>query len=283
MPESAPAVKLESVSFGYASQPAARPALEDVNLRVEADDFLGVIGPNGGGKTTLLKIILGLLRPQKGRVRVLGLPAPQARRFVGYVPQQAAIDLSAPASVLDTVLMGRLSRSAWGCRFSRRDREIAMEALASTRLADHAAHPMRSLSGGQRQRALVARALASEARILLLDEPTAGIDSATERSLIDLLHRLNERMPIVMVSHDISFVSAHLKRVACLNRTLTCHAAHDISREIITETYREPVRLIRHEPNCPLADPGCDHGHESAIEAPEDERTTRSAGDGSKP
>lgn len=258
-----PIVQISHVSFAYAQQDSSEGLiLEDVSLTVEPDDFLGVIGPNGGGKTTLLKIILGLLTPQTGTARVLGQSPAKVRPRIGYVPQHAQIDVSVPASVLDVVLMGRLHRSSWGPSYGRQNIDAARSALDQTGVADLSNRRLGTLSGGQRQRVLIARALASDAKMLLLDEPTAGVDAQAERGLTDLLHQLNERIPIVMVSHDISFVSAHLKRVACLNRRLTCHRANEVTSEVIAQMYgHQHVMLVHHEEDCPLSDPGCDHGH----------------------
>jgi zinc transport system ATP-binding protein len=182
------------------------------------------------------------------------------RTRIGYVPQHARVDPGVPASVLDVVLTGRLARSSWGFRYPREHVEAAMAALGQTEMAPLAHRTMATLSGGQRQRVLIARALASDAELLLMDEPTAGVDPHMEQSLTDLLHRLNQRLPIVIVSHDVSFVSTHLQRVACLNRRLICHAAHEISREVIAEMYHAPIRVVRHEEECPLSDPGCHQG-----------------------
>lgn len=258
MTNNQPVVELSQVSFGYSPAGLDAPVLDDVSLRVEVEDFVGVIGPNGGGKTTLLKIILGLLRPQRGTVRVFGKPPQQVRRQIGYVPQHARIDATVPADVLDVVLMGRLGRSSWGLHFGKHHRDAALAALERTGTADLAKRPIATLSGGQRQRVLVARALASDAKLLLLDEPTAGVDAHMERDLTNLLHHLNQTLPIIMISHDISFVSTHLKRVACLNRRLTYHAASEISQEIIGDMYHGGVRAVRHDEHCPLSDPGCD-------------------------
>jgi len=255
-----PVVELSQVTFGYPPELALQPVLEDVSLRIEPNDFLGIIGPNGGGKTTLLRIILGLLEPQSGSVTVFGRPPAEVRGRIGYVPQHARIDPSVPASVLDVVLTGRLGRSSWGFRYGRRQTEIARQALAQTEMERFADRTIGTLSGGQRQRVLIARALAADAQLLLLDEPTAGVDPHMERGLTDLLHRLNERLPIVIVSHDVSFVSAHLKRVACLNRRLTSHTAGEISWEAIAHLYDEPIRPVRHADECPLVDPGCQRG-----------------------
>ncbi len=259
-----PVVELRNVTFRYPAVEARQPVLEDVSLDVTPRDFLGVIGPNGGGKTTLLRIILGLEHPQSGTVRVLGESARRARRRIGYVPQHAQIDPRVPATVLDVVLAGRVGRSSWGCWFGPPHRRAALAALEQTATRDLAERPIGALSGGQRQRVLIARALAAEPELLLLDEPTAGVDPHAELGLTDLLHQLNQRMPLVMVSHDVSFVSTHLKRVACLNHRLVCHRADEISAEVVSEMYHGEVRPIEHREECMLADPGCDAGCASA-------------------
>ena len=264
-PDARPVVELSHVSFGFPPQGLAEPILEDVSLQIEAQEFLGVIGPNGGGKTTLLKVILGLLRPQLGTVKVFGGAPAQMRGRIGYVPQHARIDPGVPATVLDVVLTGRLGRSSWGARYSRDHLEAAREALRQTEMEVHAQRTIGTLSGGQRQRVLIARALAADAQLLLLDEPTAGVDPHMERGLTDLLHQLNERLPIVIVSHDVSFVSAHLKRVACLNRRLIAHAAGEITWEAVAELYGSQMRAVHHAEECPLSDPGCQRG---CLEAP---------------
>ena len=260
MTETPLVVELRDVTFGYPPEGAIQPVLEDVSLVIEPREFLGVIGPNGGGKTTLLKIILGLLAPQRGSVTVFGRAPVAVRSRIGYVPQHAHVDPSVPANVLDVVLTGRLGRSSWGLRYGRDHVAIALAALDQTEMASLAHRRIGTLSGGQRQRVLIARALAADAELLLLDEPTAGVDPHMERGLTDLLHRLNERLPIVFVSHDVSFVSTHLKRVACLNRRLTCHPAREISWESVAPMYHGDIRAIRHQEECPLSDPGCGKG-----------------------
>ncbi len=201
-----------------------------------------MIGPNGGGKTTLLKVILGLLQPQRGTVTVFGRAPAEVRARIGYVPQYAQVDPSVPASVIDVVLAGRLGRSSWGFRYGRGHVELALAALAQTEMEEFAERRIGTLSGGQRQRVLIARALAADAELLLLDEPTAGVDPHMERGLTDLLHRLNQRLPIVIVSHDVAFVSRHLKRVACLNRRLSVHRASEISWDSIGHLYHDQMR-----------------------------------------
>jgi zinc transport system ATP-binding protein len=259
-------VELADVTFAYPGQAEAGPVLEEVSLAIAPHDFVGLIGPNGGGKTTLLKVLLGLLRPQRGRVRVFDKRPDEVRDRIGYVPQHAMIDPTVPASVLDVVLTGRLSRSSWGPRFGFSHVELAREALEKTGTADLARRPIGQLSGGQQQRVLIARALAGDAELLLLDEPTSGVDAHMEQALVDLLHELNRELPIVMVSHDVSFVSRHLKRVACLNRRLVIHAAGQVTHDTIAQMYHTEVRRVEHAAECALADRGCDHGCEPGQE-----------------
>ncbi|MFQ5462087.1 MAG: metal ABC transporter ATP-binding protein [Phycisphaerae bacterium] len=255
---SAAVVEISDVTFGYPPDPGRNPVLQDIDLEILQDDFLGIVGPNGGGKTTLLKLMLGLLLPHKGRVRVLGAAPRSVRERIGYVPQHAQVDPTVPADVLDVVLMGRLGRSPWGPRYSARDVRIARDALAQTGTETLARRPIGMLSGGQRQRVLIARALASDAELLLLDEPTAGVDVHMERGLFDLLRKLNETLPIVMISHDVSFVSSKLKRVACLNRTLACHAAHEVTDEMVASMYHGHVHAVEHGDHCA-------HAHEAEV------------------
>ena len=228
-----PAARLDRVGFRYAS----KWVLDGVDLTIEPRDFIGLVGPNGGGKTTLLKVLLGLLQPQRGKVTVLGGAPTEVSSRVGYVPQHAQIELQVPAEVLDVVLMGRLSLASWGPRFGRQHIDAALEAMELTGTADLAGRRFGELSGGQRQRILIARALAGSAELLLLDEPTTGVDIHRERELLELLHRLNRQLPIVLVSHDVTLVSAHLKRAAWVNRTVTTFLASELSPEVIEAIY----------------------------------------------
>jgi len=248
-----PAAEIEHITFRYPGSADSQPVLDDVTFQIAADDYVGLVGPNGSGKTTLLKIMLGLLKPDSGRVRIMGMSPVEARSRVGYVPQHAEIDIMVPATVLDVVLMGRLSRSGWGPKFTDEHIEKGMQALERTGVEGLARRTVSELSGGQRQRVLIARALASEAAILLLDEPTAGIDAPMERSFHELLGNLNEEFPIVLVSHDIGFVSAHMKTIACLNRKLVCHGAPEVTRDLISRAYVEDGTLkeVIHDDDCP--------------------------------
>jgi zinc transport system ATP-binding protein len=202
-------------------------ALEDVSLTVARGDFLAVIGPNGSGKTTLLKVILGLVRPTRGEARVFGR-APwelrDERWRIGYCPQVLSVDLNFPVRCGEVVLMGRYGRIGLLHRPSAADRGAARRALERVGVADLAERPIARLSGGQRQRVFLARALASEPDLLLLDEPTTGVDVAATESLYELLRGLHEAgITIVVVSHDVGVVASYVDGVACVNRRLVAH------------------------------------------------------------
>jgi len=212
-------VRMESVWFGYNSE----PALENVSLCVKQRDFLIVIGPNGGGKTTLLKLLIGLIKPNRENIKVFGLKPELSRSQVGYVPQRAVIDPQFPVTVWDVVLMGRLGGRRLGKKYSAEDRKIAADALEKVSLYEMRNRRIGKISAGQRQRALIARALAVQPQLLLLDEPTASLDSKIKRDIYKILSALNDHMTIVMVSHDIEVVSRYAKTVACLNCRLAYH------------------------------------------------------------
>lgn len=238
-----PALALEGVSFARRGV----PVLEDVDLTLEPGDCLALLGPNGSGKTTLLRVILGLLAPDRGRVRVLGRTPAQARGQVGYVPQRAGFDLDFPIRVLDVVLMGRLHARPPLRRFRAADHAAARQALARVELVDLADRPIGSLSGGQLQRALIARALAVEPKLLLLDEPTASLDERIGGSFWDMLGDLAREMTVVLVSHDIGAVSRHVRSVACLNRRLFMHPSRKLTPEMLASAYGPAVDAIAHD------------------------------------
>jgi zinc transport system ATP-binding protein len=239
---SGPVVQIEGVGFAY----DATPALEDIHLQVEEEELLGIVGPNAGGKSTLLRLILGLIQPQVGRIRVLGRPPREARRQVGYVPQHPGFARDFPITVEQAVLMGRLGRGRLLGGYSRSDREATWRALGEVEAQDIAGRQIGSLSGGQLQRVLLARALVGEPRLLILDEPTANIDQRLEGEIFDLLRELNRRMTILVVSHDVAFISSYVTRVACLSRTLVCHRTDAIDGSVIQALYGEPVRMVAH-------------------------------------
>jgi zinc transport system ATP-binding protein len=240
--EHAPAILIRDLWFSY----DGRTALEDVNLTIPNRDFVSFVGPNGGGKTTLLKLILGLLKPSRGAVRVFDLPPEVARPRIGYMPQHSQLDPQFPATVLDVALMGRLGRGGWFGRYSRRDKEIALEALNRVGLHNVRKRSFSSISGGQRQRLFIARALACEPDILMLDEPTANLDSVMEGDLYELLRDFNAKLTVVLVSHDLGFVSRVVKSVVCVRKKVLMHPTSEITGEIINDIYGSPMRLVRH-------------------------------------
>jgi zinc transport system ATP-binding protein len=221
------ALRLEAVTFRYPG--AETDAVDRATVEIGAREFVGVIGPNGGGKSTLLHLVLGLLTPQRGTIEVLGRSPAAARSRVGYVPQRASIDASVPADVLDIVLMGRLGPRSWGPRFSAADIDRAHGALDRARVADLERRSRSTLSGGQRQRVLIARALVADVDLLLLDEPTAGVDTHREEELLDLLSELNSELPIVMVTHDLPLVAAHMDRAVWVDRAVTAMPAGEVT------------------------------------------------------
>jgi zinc transport system ATP-binding protein len=236
------AIVVKDLSFSYDGY----PVLEDVNLSISQGDFVSVVGPNGGGKTTLLKLMLGLLKPSRGDVRVLGVTSEEARPRVGYMPQHSQLDPQFPATVMDVALMGRLGHGRAFGRYSRKDKEIAGGVLEQVGLYDLRKKAFSSISGGQRQRLFIARALVCEPELLLLDEPTANLDLAMEGDLYALLQTLNQRLTIVMVSHDLGFVSRVVKSVICVKRKVLMHSTSEITGEIINEIYGSPMKMVRH-------------------------------------
>jgi zinc transport system ATP-binding protein len=237
-----PLITLEDVSFSYGGP----LVLDHVTLTIYQGEFLGIVGPNGSGKSTLLKMILGLLAPTEGRVEVLGRPPAQSRTAIGYVPQFARFPRTFPITVEQTVLMGRLGKTRAIGPYRKLDKDIAGRVMDEAEILDLRHRPIGTLSGGQLERVLIARALACEPDMLLLDEPTASVDVRVEENIFGLLQRLNATVTIVVVSHDIGFISQYIERVACLNRTLVCHPTSAITGELIAQLYGAPVRAIAH-------------------------------------
>jgi ABC-type Mn2+/Zn2+ transport system ATPase subunit len=304
-----PVVSFHDVTFSY----GARPALENVTFSVDPREAVCVVGPNGGGKTTLVRLILGLLVPQRGEIRVFGQPPHRARLRIGYMPQHVQHDPQFPVTAMDIVLMGRLGQEAAGSRSpaascgqdarapesrsaavpaascgqdarapesrsaavpaascgqdarapvvgprwqsllgnltgwrGQNDRRAAIDALELVGVAKLSRRPYASLSGGERQRVLIARALCCHPDLLLMDEPTSNVDTLVEGQLLDLLRKLNERMTIVMVSHDLGFVSALVNRVICVNRKVVIHRTSEMTGDAIRDIYGGDVRRVHH-------------------------------------
>jgi zinc transport system ATP-binding protein len=241
-------VDLEHVCFSYGGE----RVLEEVSLQIHRGDFLGVIGPNGSGKTTLLRIMLGLLRTECGQVRLFGtdIRAFHDWRLMGFVPQRAVFEARFPASVFEVVLSGRCGVAGLGRRFGPRDRDASLEALDTVGMAGYHDRLIGNLSAGQQQRVFIARALASNPQLLVLDEPTVGVDVDAQEQFYSLLRRLNRDLhtTLVLVSHDIGVIAQEVTKLACLNRTLVFHGSpEDAARSgAIAQMYRIPSLIVAH-------------------------------------
>jgi zinc transport system ATP-binding protein len=257
-------IEIHSLDFAYSGE----TVLEGVNLNVRDKDFLAIIGPNGGGKTTLLKLILGLLTPCNGRIRINGNSPGKAASSIGYVPQNVFLNQSFPVSALDVVLMGAFDP---GKRFKRNkanNRKAALETLDRLEMVDYADNKIGKLSGGQRQRVMIARALVSNPKLLLLDEPTASIDTKGQADFYDLLAKLNKEITILVVSHDLLVISRYVKTVACVNKRLHYHDQAEITGKMLDTMYSCtveetcPVELVAHGLPHRVLTPHKDHDHD---------------------
>ena len=229
-----PAIEIRNLSFSYEKT----PVLSDVNFSVDSGDFLAIIGPNGGGKSTLMKLIVGLLKPSEGDVRVFGEKVPSKKVSIGYVPQNTNRNLEFPITVAETV--------STGLPLYKSNPQKVKEALETVKMESFAGRRLGELSGGERQRVLIARALAADPQILFLDEPSSNIDAQGQEDLYGLLAELNAKMTIVIVSHDLMVLSNHVKSVACVNRTVHFHSGSKITPEMVQSMYGCEVDLIAH-------------------------------------
>ena len=234
------AVEMENVSVTFNNQ----PVLSDINLTIGMNDFLAIIGPNGGGKSTLLKVILGLLKADQGWVMVFGNKPGNPHNPIGYLPQHVSFDPDFPINVFDTVLSGRYHGFFKG--YSDDDRNMVKKALEEVDMLNLQDRQMSRLSGGQMQRVFIARALVRDPKLLLLDEPMASIDPEMQNSFYKLLSRLRERMAIVLISHDVGAVSTQVESIACLNQRLYYHGPVEDSEKGLEAVYKCPIGLISH-------------------------------------
>jgi zinc transport system ATP-binding protein len=228
-----------------------RPVLEEVSLDIEANTCVGVLGPNGAGKSTLLKVILGLIAPTRGEVLVFGEDPRQNRargNLVGYLPQRPLTNPRFPISVLDVVLMGRYGRIGLGRRPQREDREAATTLLARLGIPHLAHRSIGEISGGEQQRVFIARALAVNPRLVILDEPTISLDACSQDEVYDLVKRLkvDMQLTVIMVSHDIGAVASHVDDIICLNRRVHVHAPPPIGRVALENTFGCAVEYLFH-------------------------------------
>ena len=235
-------IEIKDLRFSYNNH----PVLEDINLTIDARDFTVVIGPNGGGKTTLLKLILGILKPDRGRISLFGEQPKETVSRVGYVPQDIHVNKGFPISVQDIVKMGRIRGGGGWKGLSKTDSAKIRDNLERVEMWEYRDCSMDELSGGQRQRVFLARALASNPEMLLLDEPLASIDSRGQNYFYDFLKELNRTVTILMVTHDTMALSIHAKSVACVNQHLFYHNTPEITKDMIQMAYECPVELIAH-------------------------------------
>lgn len=255
-------VKMNGVTLSYgrvgSGSASGIPVLEDITLSVAPDELLAIIGPNGSGKTTILKALLGLLTPVSGTIEVLGRAPKEGRKDVGYLPQKRRFDPAFPINVFDAVLMGRYRGLFKG--YTAGDREKTKAVLERVGMYGRRGSQVGTLSGGEAQRVFLARAIVKEPKLLLLDEPTASIDPEMQSSFYDLLSELKKRMAILLVTHDIGAISVHVDTVACVNRTLFYHGSAE-GIENLDELYSCPVDIISHGvPHRVLADHAKEHG-----------------------
>jgi zinc transport system ATP-binding protein len=231
--------EMRSLSASY----GVNTVLQDIDFKVNENDFIGVIGPNGGGKTTLLKIILGLLKPAKGDL-IFNTELLDGNR-IGYLPQMSTGDINYPVTVNDIILSGLMIRKGLISRMSAADRIKASTVIDELGLTGMAKSTLNELSGGQMQRVFLGRAIIGDPKLLLLDEPGNFVDATFENDFYEKLKDLNNRMAILMVSHDVGTISAHIKSFACVNRSLHYHHSHEITNEDLL-AYGCPIQLVTH-------------------------------------
>jgi len=223
------------------------PVLEAVNFQVDRGDMVGIIGPNGSGKSTLIKTVLGLIKPLRGEVSVLGIDGVPQRRLVGYTPQTELVDWDFPVTVADVALMGRYSRRGLFHRTTKEDREAADASLELVKMFDLRDRLIGDLSGGQRRRVLLARAMAHNPELLLLDEPMAGLDATAQHQLLDLLDELRAKgATVVLSTHDLSCVSSRCDKAACLNRRLIAYGkpSEVLNEQVLGDTFGTHLLMV---------------------------------------
>jgi zinc/manganese transport system ATP-binding protein/zinc transport system ATP-binding protein len=241
-----PLIEFENVTCGYDHH----PIFEGVTLNIASGQLAGIVGPTGSGKTTLLKTILGMVEPMAGMVRVMNrIPNAQSQTRIGYVPQLETVDWNFPATVEQVVMMGRYREMGWTPWPSRKDRRVVGELLERLNMEVFMNRHIRELSGGQQQRVFLARALVSEPQLLLLDEPTAGVDIKTQHDILHILGELNQSgVTILLTTHDLNAVAAHLPWVICFNQAVIAQGKPEqvFTPETLERTYRSEVIVVKH-------------------------------------
>lgn len=235
-------IKIENLSAGYDQ----KTVLHDINLEISEKDFLGIIGPNGSGKTTLMKVILGLLKPSEGKITFYDNGMPVEQLEIGYLPQYNSIDKKFPISVYEVILSGLNRQKSLFSRFTKEHHERVKETISMMGLEGMENKPIGQLSGGQMQRALLGRAIVSNPKAIILDEPNTYIDKRFEARLYSLLEEINKQRAVILVSHDIGSVLQTVKSIACVNGTLDYHPQSEVSAEWIEEKLQCPIELLGH-------------------------------------
>lgn len=235
-------IKIENLSAGY----DRKTVLHDINLEISEKDFLGIIGPNGGGKTTLMKVILGLLKPSEGKITFYDNGIPVEQLEIGYLPQYNSIDKKFPISIYEVILSGLNRQKSLFSRFTKEHHDRVKETISMMGLEGMENKPIGQLSGGQMQRALLGRAIVSNPKAIILDEPNTYIDKRFEARLYSLLKEINKQRAVILVSHDIGSVLQTVKSIACVNGTLDYHPQSEVSAEWIEEKLQCPIELLGH-------------------------------------
>lgn len=231
-------INVSNVTFSYEKD----PVLENISFSIQPGEFIGIFGPNGGGKTTLLQLLLGFLTPQKGEITIMGEPPHLMRTSMGYVPQFKRLDREFPITVIEIVLQGCLAKYRYFRGFSKEEKSAALEALNQVGLKDRAQAAFGTLSGGQMQRVLIARALVSQPKILLLDEATAGIDPTALQEIFALLLSKRGSMTILLVTHELQNIAREMNRLLCINRTLTPYRTEEVCSHFTMGLYHPPIK-----------------------------------------
>jgi len=238
-------ISLKDVEFSYNGE----PVLENITIEIDKNDFVAILGPNGAGKTTLIKLLLGFLKPDKGKISILGKTPVKARKFIGYVPQFSAFDKNYPIYVIDIVKLNTLTANSLFPAYKKEVTEMAFSLLEKLEIHNLAYRNFHELSGGQKQRALIARALINEPKILMLDEPTASVDVAMEKDIYDTLKMLNKSTTILLITHDVGFVSSYVNKICCLNRFASMHSVAELTGKSLFDIYSANSKFLQHHCN----------------------------------
>jgi zinc transport system ATP-binding protein len=244
-----PIIEIKNVTFSFNTKKAEKTnenVLENVNLKIYENEFIGIVGPNGGGKTTLVKLVLSLLKPNSGQISIFNKSASSQKTKIGYVPQFLSFSKDFPIKVRDVILMGSKSLKNYFFSYSKEDLLKANEIIDFLKIRNLENNLIGTLSGGELQKTLIARALISNAKILILDEPSSSTDPSISKDIFDLLKKLNKNITIIVVSHDIGFISHYIDRVICVNKKAIEHTTAHLSKEKLEDLYQDKVKIIPH-------------------------------------